>query len=68
MSNDPVTYLPNAPFSESGDCSVTVDAAGVIVYSECCSERMSGKTMCDLYEALGRFIGLRLDGSPKEMA
>jgi hypothetical protein len=50
-------YLAETPFDPADPSyEVKVDGLGVIVYSECCSERMSEDTARMLYEALGRYL------------
>lgn len=49
-------YLPMTSFSEREYYSVTVDQAGVTVYSECCGDTMTARVARLLHEALGRYL------------
>ncbi|MEV0646081.1 hypothetical protein AB0I28_12525 [Phytomonospora sp. NPDC050363] len=46
-------FNPGDPLS---DYSVEVDKDGVLVYSECCADRMSLATARLLHEALGKYL------------
>ena len=52
-------YLETIRFSENGTYEVGVDGDGVIVYSECCADRMSEETARKLHDALGRWLADR---------
>jgi len=50
------TYLPDTHFNGDRNYSVEIDGAGLIVYSECCADRMSDETARKVHEALGRYL------------
>lgn len=54
------TYLEDTSFDDPrrdpSNYSVEIDERGVIVYSECCAERMSDDVARQVYEALGRYL------------
>ncbi|MGO1791709.1 MAG: hypothetical protein ACTHZ5_15980 [Micrococcaceae bacterium] len=56
------TYLPMTIFDSDDPRSyyeAEVDADGLIVYSECCAERMGPETARLVHEALGRWLADR---------
>ncbi|MEU1815196.1 hypothetical protein ABZ543_08355 [Streptomyces roseifaciens] len=65
---DATAYLPETPFNPDDDASyytVEIDQTGPIVYSECCSDRISLSTARLLHEALGRWLTDQPGGTPR---
>ena len=58
-----VVYLDNTNFEDPtgrGQYEIGIDDKdGVIVYSECCAERMSDDVARQVHEALGRYLATR---------
>lgn len=57
-------YLDNTNFDDPtqsyGSYEIGIsDKDGVIVYSECCAERMSDDVAAKVHEALGRYLAAR---------
>jgi hypothetical protein len=66
-------YLDNTnfedPTQEYSRYEIGIDTEyGVIVYSECCAERMSDDVARKVHEALGRYLADRTGGQPSEPA
>ena len=61
------TYLEETPFQPKGQgngYSVEIDDEGILIYSECCADRMSDDTARAVHEALGRYLAQHHAASP----
>lgn len=61
-------YLDLTTFAPGQQYQVAIDEQGVIVYSECCAERMTDDVARTLHQALSAYLGDLPDITAREQA